>query len=133
MRISDWSSDVCSSDLDDRSGRKSIMALMSIAHRCPTGPSRQETPMTTYESAFPTAAFARAVRRAGPRHAALYQYAALNLPAAVLVAVAWQRGWLDTLVTVDSTRLTVVIIAVFGVGMALAAQRLVPLAPQTAS
>ncbi|HEY9566465.1 MAG TPA: MotA/TolQ/ExbB proton channel family protein [Thalassobaculum sp.] len=80
--------------------------------------------MTTYESAFPTAAFARAVRRAGPRHAALYQYAALNLPAAVLVAVAWQRGWLDTLVTVDSTRLTVVIIAVFGVGMALAAQRL---------
>src|SRR3546814_4452146 len=32
----------------------------------------------------------------------LYQYAALNLPAAVLVAVAWQRGWLDTLVTVDS-------------------------------
>src|SRR3546814_7971772 len=61
----------------------------------------------------------RAVRHAGPRHAALYQYAALNLPAAVLVAVAWQRGWLDTLVTVDSTRLTVVIIAVFGVGMAL--------------
>src|SRR3546814_13020002 len=91
MRISDWSSDVCSSDLDDRSGRKSIMALMSIAHRCPTGPSRQETPMTTYESAFPTAAFARAVRRAGPRHAALYQYAALNLPAAALVTVAWQR------------------------------------------
>src|SRR3546814_5453974 len=90
MRISDWSSDVCSSDLDDRSGRKSIMALMSIAHRCPTGPSRQETPMTTYESAFPTAAFARAVRRAGPRHAALYRYAALNLPAAVLVAVAWR-------------------------------------------
>src|SRR3546814_17779029 len=95
------------------------MALMSIAHRCPTGPSRQETPMTTYESAFPTAAFARAVRRAGPRHAALYRYAALNLPAAVQVAVAGQRGWLDTLVSVGSTRLTVGIIGVLGVGLAL--------------
>lgn len=80
--------------------------------------------MTTYESAFTTATFARAVRRTGPRHAPLYQYAALNLPAAVVVAVAWQRGWLDTLLTVDSTRLTVAIIAVFAVGMALAAHRL---------
>lgn len=80
--------------------------------------------MTTYESAFTTATFARAVRRTGPRHAPLYQYVALNLPAAVLVAVAWQRGWLDTLLTVDSTRLTVAIIAVFVIGLALAAHRL---------
>lgn len=80
--------------------------------------------MTTYESAFSGTTFARAVRRTGTRHAPLYQYAALNLPAAVLAGVAWQRGWLDTLVTVDPTRLTVVIIAVFAVGMVVAAHRL---------
>lgn len=80
--------------------------------------------MTTYESAFSTATFARAVRRSGARHAPMYQYAALNLPAAVLAFLAWHRGWLDALVTADSTRLTLAIIVVFSVGMALAAQRL---------
>ena len=80
--------------------------------------------MTTYESAFSTTTFARAVRRSGTRHAPLYQYAALNLPAAVLGAVAWQRGWLDTLVNADTTRLTLVIILVFVFGMAVAAHRL---------
>lgn len=80
--------------------------------------------MTTYESAFSGRTFARAVQRTGARHAPMYQYAALNLPAVALAFVAWHRGWLDAVLTADSTRLTLAIVVVFAVGMALAAQRL---------
>lgn len=80
--------------------------------------------MTAYDSAISTATLDPSVPRAGTRHAPLYQFAALNLPAVVLLGVAWDRGWLDTVVEADPTRLTLVIVAVFLGGMALAAHRL---------
>lgn len=80
--------------------------------------------MTTYDSAISAATLDPSVERAGARHLPLYQFAALNLPAVVLLGMAWDRGWLDSVVAADPTRLTLVIVAVFLGGMVLAAHRL---------
>ncbi|MEQ8394410.1 MotA/TolQ/ExbB proton channel family protein [Thalassobaculum sp.] len=80
--------------------------------------------MTAFDPALSTTALDPSVPRAGTRHAPLYQFAALNLPALALLAMAWHRGWLDTIISADPTRLTVVIIAVFVGGMVLACHRL---------
>lgn len=80
--------------------------------------------MTAYESAISTRTLDPSVQRAGTRHAPLYQFAALNLPGVVLMTMAWHRGWLDTVVSADPTRLTLVIVAVFLGGMALTVLRL---------
>lgn len=80
--------------------------------------------MTVYDSAISATTLDPSVSRAGTRHAPLYQFAALNLPAVMLLGMAWHRGWLDTLVAADPTRLTLVIVAVFVAGMVLAVHRL---------
>lgn len=80
--------------------------------------------MTAYDPALSATTLEPSVPQAGARHVPLYQFAALNLPGVALLGIAWHRGWLDNLVAVDPTRLTLVIVAVFAVGMLLAVHRL---------
>lgn len=80
--------------------------------------------MTIYDPALVNATLDPSVPRGSARHAPLYQFAALNLPALALVAMAWNYGWLDILIAADTTRLSLVIIAVFAAGMVLTAHRL---------
>src|SRR3546814_6727394 len=42
MRISDWSSDVCSSDLEDRSGRCGAVDAQALDHACGIGAAVDE-------------------------------------------------------------------------------------------
>lgn len=57
-------------------------------------------------------------RQAGP-HSALLRFGALNLAGFALLAAAWARGWVDTVVAADHTGLTFVIFAVFLAGLAV--------------
>jgi hypothetical protein len=52
----------------------------------------------------------------GP-HSALMRFGAFNLAGFALLAAAWVRGWIDTVIAADHTGLTFVIFAVFLAGL----------------
>lgn len=57
------------------------------------------------------------------RHLLSLRFVLTNLAALALVAAAAMQGWVDTVLMGDETRLTLVIVAVFAVGLAVAAWR----------
>src|SRR3546814_11198921 len=83
MRISDWSSDVCSSDLPDRNGADYAMVAMA------DGALPLPLHCSPKEARGPVAeALADAAERARPEHWRL-AYVALTRAAAVLVVPGW--------------------------------------------
>ncbi len=56
-------------------------------------------------------------------HALLLRFIALNMAAIALLAAAWGQGWLQLVIDADSTGLTFVIVAVFGVGFIFSIHR----------
>ena len=56
---------------------------------------------------------------------AVLRFAVVNVAGFVLMAAAWTRGWIDTVIAADQTGLTFVIFGVFLAGLAICAVKLV--------
>jgi hypothetical protein len=64
-------------------------------------------------------------RSEGHRYLLLLRFVLTNAVAAALLAAAWAQGWLDEIVRTDTTHLCAVIFAVFALGLAQCARRVV--------
>ncbi|MEN2976304.1 MotA/TolQ/ExbB proton channel family protein [Tistrella bauzanensis] len=59
------------------------------------------------------------------RYLLIYRFLLVNLMAAACMVLAWVHGWIDRVIASDSSRITVLIFAVFLVGLSLCAWRIV--------
>lgn len=90
--------------------------------------------MTILAAAFPagidagqTSETARSARPAGEigryRHLLLLRFGLVNLTGLALLGAAWAQGWIDPILAADDTRLCLLILLVFALGLALAGEK----------
>lgn len=61
------------------------------------------------------------------RWALLFRFALVNMAATALATAAWRQGWVDSVLDGDSSRLGMVVVVIFMVGLGLAGRAAVEL------